>query len=281
MAVKALFGTTGGESGKPTSVPEDVRKKMKREATIMCSLNHPHVLHVFGVVPDRGWIIMELCAGGSLSTLLCDPEEMVSPEEQLRFATEMATGIAYLHMSDVAIVHGDMKADNVLLTSPPERSVRICDFGMSEAKDRSKSMTAVLGTSAGAGVTVQWTAPELLKGESKTFASDVFAMGVTLWEIFERATPFGSMPEMVVINQLLAGQRPTITDKIPPQMLDIIRACWAQDAEKRPKAAQVAYLLSAMKRFGAGETKTISRSILTGGDAPAEAVAEEAKPADT
>ena len=265
VAVKALFGTTGdGVDGKPVSVPDDVRKKMKREATIMCSLNHPHVLHVFGVVPDRGWIIMELCAGGSLATLLRDPEEALTSDEQLRFATEMATGIAYLHMSDVAIVHGDLKADNVLLTAAPERSVRICDFGMADAKDRSKSMTTVLGTGAGAGVTVQWTAPELLKGEAKTFASDVFAMGITLWEIFERDTPFGTMPEMVVINQLLAGQRPIVTDKTPPDLLDIVRACWAQDAQKRPKAAQVAYLLSAMKRYGDGETKTISRSILGG-----------------
>ena len=98
-----------------------------------------------------------------------------------------------------------------------------------------------------------------------------------MWEIFERETPFGNMPEMVVINQLLAGQRPTV-DRTPPEVLDIIRACWAQLPEKRPKAAQVAYLLSAMKRFGAGETKHISRNILGGGE---EAVKEKAPAAST
>jgi serine/threonine protein kinase len=57
---------------------------------------------------------------------------------QARIAAETATGIAYLHMRDVSIVHGDMKAGNVLLTK--RRAVRICDFGMSEVKDRSKTM---------------------------------------------------------------------------------------------------------------------------------------------
>ena len=73
---------------------------------------------------------MELCAGGSLKSLLMDPEEQLDLGMQLRFAAETATGVAYLHMSDVAIVHGDLKADNVLLTR--DHSCRLSDFGMSD-----------------------------------------------------------------------------------------------------------------------------------------------------
>ena len=65
MAVKALF-STAGRTPEDAVVPQDIKKRMKREAAIMCSLNHPNVLHVLGVVPDLGWIVMELCEGGSL-----------------------------------------------------------------------------------------------------------------------------------------------------------------------------------------------------------------------
>ena len=155
-----------------------------------------------------------------------------------------------MHLADLAIVHGDLKADNVLLTSttPALAHAKLCDFGMAEAKDRSISMTrATVGASG--GLTVQWTAPELLEGESKTFASDVFALGITIWEIFERGTPFGRMPEMIVIKQLLDGKRPPFSDKTPNKVVDIIAACWATEAKRRPVADRTAYALSAMTRL--------------------------------
>lgn len=90
----------------------------------------------------------------------------------MRLAAETATGVAYLHSDEIKIVHGDLKAANVLLTAE-HSGVRICDFGMAEAKDRSKSMTSVgMGSSASAGITVAWTAPEVLQNEDKSFASD-------------------------------------------------------------------------------------------------------------
>ena len=185
----------------------------------------------------------------------------------MRLATETATGIAYLHMPDVAIVHGDLKAANVLLTAT--RTVRICDFGMSEAKDRSKSMTAAATSSSSGGLTVAWTAPELLHGQPKSFASDIFALGVTVWEVFMRATPFKGMIDMVrrlpprlaaakesglkqsrlavqvVFNQLLANGRPPINrDTTPPRVCAIIEGCWAQEAKRRPTAGTVACILT-------------------------------------
>ena len=95
-----------------------------------------------------------------------------------RIAAETATGIAYLHLPDVSIVHGDMKAGNVLLTK--DRSVRIYDFGMSEAKNRSRTMTAANVGRSGPALTVAWSAPELFEDAPKSNATDVYALGVTL-----------------------------------------------------------------------------------------------------
>ena len=254
VAVKALtFGSTESAANLEDIVmPPDVSKKMKREVAVMCTLNHPNVLRIIGAVPDRGWIVMELCDGGSLKNMLMDPEQALDIDIQIRLAAETATGVAYLHMSDIAIVHGDLKADNVLLTStnPANAHAKLCDFGMAEAKDRSMSMTrAAVGSSAGGGLTVKWTAPELLEGESKTYASDVFALGITIWEIFERDTPFARMPEMIVIKQLLDGKRPPLSDKTPQRIADIITACWVAEAKRRPGADRVAFTLNAMARI--------------------------------
>jgi serine/threonine protein kinase len=247
VAVKAMFGGNKGSDAASAKVPAAVAKMMRNEAMIMCSLNHPNILHVFGVVSERGWIIMELCEKGSLADVLRDPEETwLDASEMARVAAETATGITYLHMRDVAIVHGDMKAGNVLLTS--QRAVRICDFGMSEAKDRSKTMTvAAAGSpSSGAAMTVAWSAPELFKAQPKSYATDVYALGLTLWEIYERQVPFGNMPEAAVVSQVLAGERPNFTSETPVLVREIATACWSPDPAKRPTAAKVAFILTKM-----------------------------------
>ena len=247
VAVKAMFCGKKGSDAAATKVPAAVVKMMRREATIMCSLNHPNILRVFGIVPDRGWIIMELCEGGSLSDVLRDPDETwLGDAEMARVAAETATGIAYLHMRDVAIVHGDMKAGNVLLTK--NRAVRICDFGMSEAKDRSKTMSvAAAGASlGGAAMTVAWSAPELFKDQPKSYATDVYALGLTLWEIYERRQPFGNMPEAAVVNQVLSGERPNFTSQTPAAVRELATACWSKEPKKRPTAAKLAFILTTL-----------------------------------
>ena len=242
VAVKCLFNPT--QDPMKAVVPDDIAKQMNREATILCSLNHPNIIRIFGIVLKRGWIIMELCARGSLRSILLDKDNALETAELVRFASETATGVAYLHATEVSIIHGDLKADNVLVRE--DGSVCLCDFGMSEAKDRSKSMTTAVGVSSGSGsggLTVQWSAPELLKGKRKDRASDVFALAVTLWEIFERNTPFGGMADMIVINQILAGIRPEF-ENTPSEFRAVVGKAWGDDAKSRPKAAQIACVLS-------------------------------------
>ncbi|CAL6338881.1 unnamed protein product [Bathycoccus prasinos] len=144
---------------------------------------------------------------------------------------------------DVSIIHGDLKADNVLIRE--DGSVCLCDFGMSEAKDRSKSMTTDVGVSSArgsGGLTIQWSSPELLKGKKKGRASDVFALAVTLWEIFECNMPLGGMADMIVINQILAGARPE-RENTQSEFCAIAKA-WSDDAKSRPNAAQLALVFS-------------------------------------
>ena len=239
VAVKCMFNPSGNP--KDAVVPDDIKNQMRRESTILCSLNHPNVIKIFGVCPAFGWIVMELCERGSLKSILLEKERSIELSRLTRYAAETTTGVAYLHSPEIAIVHGDLKADNVLIRS--NGSVCLCDFGMSEAKDRSKTMTQTVGASTQGGLTVQWSSPELLKGKKKDRASDVFALAVTLWEIFERDTPFAGMADMIVINQILANVRPEI-EKTPAEFRALIQRAWMDDAKSRPNAGQIAYALS-------------------------------------
>lgn len=237
VALKALLGINN-----KTAAPANVVKMMRREATIMCSLNHPNIIRVHGIVPARGWIVMELCEGGALDDYIRDEEEIIDASMKSRICSEIATGITYLHMRDVSVIHGDLKAANVLLTR--EKSVRICDFGMSETKNRSKTMTAS-SAGGGAALTVAWSAPELFEDEPKSFATDVYALGLTLWEVYERRVPFGNMPEAAVVSQVLSGKRPKLSASLTPSPVQrIIQACWSAEPRKRPTADRIAYVLT-------------------------------------
>ena len=154
----------------------------------MCIRDSPNIVKIFGVVPERGLIIMEYCTQGSLKSLLDDEERYFSVSELTKFALATASGLAYLHSADVSIVHGDLKADNALVRE--NNSICLCDFGLSEAKNRSKTITGGLSPR---GFTVQWTAPEILKNQPKTKATDVYSLAMTIWEIFERKNPYGDM----------------------------------------------------------------------------------------
>ena len=91
-------------------------------------------------------------------------------------------------------------------------------------------MTQTVGASTQGGLTVQWSSPELLKGKRKDRASDVFALAVTLWEIFERDTPFAGMADMIVINQILANVRPEI-EKTPAEFRSLVQRAWTEEAK--------------------------------------------------
>jgi serine/threonine protein kinase len=98
-------------------------------------------------------------------------------------------------------------------------------------------------------VTVAWSAPELFKDHPKSFASDVYALGLTLWEIYERRVPFGNMPEAAVVNQVLSGERPNFLSKeMPAAVKDIVKACWSADAKARPSAGKVAFILTELSK---------------------------------
>ena len=257
VAVKSMFHQE--DATLSTNVPNDIKRHMQRESNIICSLNHPNIIKILGVVPERGWIVMEYCAKGSLKSLLRNvSRNQFKTSDLIKFAVHVATGVAYLHSPDVSIVHGDLKADNVMVRE--DNSICVADFGLSEARNRSKSMSA---TSISSAFTVQWTAPEIMKGAAKTKETDIFALGMTTWEIFERRNPFEGVPDLVVVNQITSNVRPEISSKTPGEFRQLIEKSWDENPKVRPTASQIAVVLSQFQLGAFGSFKSSKYSSTT------------------
>jgi sterile alpha motif and leucine zipper-containing kinase AZK len=165
---------------------------------MMVNLRHPNIVAFYGTVfkPGNYAIVLELCASGSLHDALHSGRELTA-----RWKTDIlrgaAAGLAFLHAKEPrAVVHGDLKARNILLAG--DGAAKLCDFGLATAKSDSATTTAV-GAAAG-GLTLSWSAPELLlaKKASKTKHSDIYAFGMTVWEVLTRELPFAGLPETQV-----------------------------------------------------------------------------------
>ena len=240
VAVKCMFNPSGNP--KDAVVPDDIKNQMRRESTILCSLNHPerdeNIRRVSGVWLDRHGTVRQRVfeidiarernvhrnfRAHSIRRGNCDWRRVFALsgnchrarrfESRQRLGSRKRIGlfVRFRH------VRGERPIEN---DDPNRRRFH--------ARRR---------------LTVQWSSPELLKGKRKDRASDIFALAVTLWEIFERDTPFAGMADMIVINQILANVRPEI-EKTPAEFRSLIQRAWTEDAKSRPNAGQIAYALS-------------------------------------
>ena len=195
--------------------PRYLLKELNREAAVMSELRHPNVVALYGLLVggERIALVMELCRGGCLADLLADSGRTLDFGQTLRLALGTAAGVGYLHGLESPIVHGDLKAKNVLLSvdHSGQMTPKLCDFGLSKVKKAaggggSTSALAglIMGGGAGGAVggTLGWAAPELLKeaaySPEATRETDVYALGVTLWEVFTRQQPYARMADAQV-----------------------------------------------------------------------------------
>lgn len=170
----------------------------EREAQAISALNHPHICTLFDVGP--GYLVMELLEGRTLAELI--REGPLERAEVLRFGAQIADALAEAHAA--GIVHRDLKPANIILT---RRGVKVLDFGLAKvAIDESRELTQtknVVGTPA-------YMAPEQLDGEEADPRSDLFALGLVLYEMAAGQLPYPG----VSLGSVL--QRPSPSVMIPP-----------------------------------------------------------------
>jgi len=207
--------------------------RFEREARAAAAVSHPNVVQVFdaGQDGDLRYIVMEWVDGGDLAHLIRERAPLPL-EEAVRITADILRGLAAIHQA--GIVHRDVKPANVLLDR--RGRAKLTDFGIARRSD-DPTLTGpveLLGTAA-------YVAPERVRGEPATPASDLYAVGVILYELLTGQLPFpGQTPEELLAQHLHAAPVPPRRWRrdIPPALEQVVLRALAKDPGARYRSAE-------------------------------------------
>ncbi|KAL2911175.1 hypothetical protein HK105_209362 [Polyrhizophydium stewartii] len=211
---------------------------IQKEAAVWFPLHHPNVLRLWRVClnADKPFIVMPLMRDDVAGFLRKAPA--MSMAVRTHFLAGAARGMQYLHELSPPIIHGDLKANNVLVGD--DGDARITDFGLALVK---ASVSATTKRKTGA---VRWIAPEKYKrGYKQALAQDVFSFGMTAYQIVSGKVPFAEeVHDDIVKDWIKDGERPDRPDGVPDALWSIIDECWRHEPEQRPAFRDIAWRLS-------------------------------------
>ncbi|CAH8667698.1 unnamed protein product [Heterobilharzia americana] len=216
------------------------------EIAMMHRLDHPDIVRLLGVCVEINTIkiVTELAPLRSLLECLRESELRSSFSVPIlhKFSLQIARGMSYLE--ECGLVHRDLAARNVLVFS--KDVVKISDFGMSRALQLGKSYYQS-NFNVNLKLPIAWCAPECIHDLLFTTASDMWAYGITLWEIFTYGfTPWAGLAGRQVLEMIDAPRfrRLDQPDACPDPIYDaVMRACWAHEPKARPTFAQLLGML--------------------------------------
>ena len=259
VAVKVL--------SEDVSADPERRIRFAREAKTIAALNHARICTLFDVGEHRGatFLVMEHLEGETLARRL--QKTALPIPLALAIAAEIADALAVAHRH--GIIHRDLKPANVMLT---DAGVKLLDFGVAKIAPHPQpfeSMASVVTqsvplTTEGVIVgTLQYMAPEQIEGRSVDARSDVWALGVTLYQMLTGKNPFAGASAATVIGNILTSEPPPVATLQPQATAAIdrvVRRCLAKDPEARwQNAADLADELRWMKDHGVAASPTGGR----------------------
>jgi eukaryotic-like serine/threonine-protein kinase len=215
--------------------------RFEREARSVAALNHPNICTVHDVGPD--YLVMEFVDGGP-------PKSPLPPAQVLQYATQMAEGLTAAHAK--GIVHRDLKPGNIFVTQ--DGRIKILDFGLATRASAAAAapdvtMTTPLTDPGTAVGTIAYMSPEQARGETVDARSDLWSLGVVLYELLTGARPFEGTTQALVFEALL--NKPPLPPssrnaKVPPELERIVGKLLEKDRGMRYQSA--AEVLADLKR---------------------------------
>jgi serine/threonine protein kinase len=214
-------------AGRPQEV-DDRKKRLLREARAAGRLLHPNVVTLFDAGEDQGilFLAFEFVEGTDLAARL-EKGPGLSLREVLRIVRQTSEALDFAHR--MGIVHRDIKPSNVLLDTAGR--VKVADFGIAKVAGQSTELT-IAGSVMGSP---QYLSPEQIRGEELDGRSDIFSLGVLLYELLSSKRPFEGETITTLVYQILHKEPPPVSElrQIPERLERLLRRMLAKDREER------------------------------------------------
>ena len=231
VAVKRMHAQTKNESAKDES--------FKAELNTL-TLKHPNIVAALTASAadslDGAFIIMEFAGDRNLYQVINNLDEPMDHFRRVRYSADLAKALRYIHST--CVVHLDVKPSNIIVS--PDDVCKLGDFGCCQIVEEGTGIVTPTQRSHLTG-TFAYRAPELLRGEPPSTKADIYAFGVTLWQMLTRELPYGNENQHVVIFAVVAyNLRPTLPppsdDPVQMCFSDLFVQCWDADPQARPNA---------------------------------------------
>ena len=203
-------------------------ERFKKEARVLAQLLHPNIAVIYNFIEQQGnhFMVMEYVEGASLDELL-KKYGTLPPEFVVPVFIQALEGLQHAHRKH--IFHRDIKPSNIMLT--PDGTVKLMDFGIAKVAGEQKmtQVNKIVGT-------VEFMAPELIQGKDASALSDIYAMGVTLYELISGKLPFESDTDFNLMQAILK-KKPSPPDKlnasVPRPLADIVMKALDKNPDHR------------------------------------------------
>lgn len=231
----------------PGAIDKVGRDHLLREAQTASSLSHPSIctIHQVGQSGNDFYVVMELIEGKSLSDLITLTG--LSMDTVARYGTQIADALAHAH--DRGIAHRDLKGSNVMVTA--EGRVKVLDFGLATRIEREEISELTLSYEALESKlvgTLPYMAPEILRGQKGDHLSDIWALGVLLYEAAGGRLPFRGNTGFEVSSAILREPPPPLPPSVPYGLAAVIQRCLMKEPPERyQRASEVRAALEALQ----------------------------------
>ncbi len=238
----SLFRATDMKDGKQVAIKipnlpleEDPVQfdRFQREKEIGATLNHPNLMHIYDDRHhSRPYIVMEWCNGRLLRQLIAG-EGKLSPERSIKITTGILQALEYIHSR--GIVHRDLKPENIMVDD--QDNIKLIDFGIASLEGAKRLTYTGYHQALG---TPEYISPEQVKGKRGDVRSDLYALGIMLYEMVTGRTPFsGPSPLAVMNDRLINHPLPprNANPSISPQLEEVIYRALEREPKNRYRSA--------------------------------------------
>lgn len=234
---------------KGSHMDSSASKNLLQEARASSALGHPNICTIYEVGETEGelYIVMELLAGKTLREM-CG-EVGLPPESVLRYGAQIASALARAH--DRGILHRDLKTANIVIS--PEGLAKVLDFGLARHVEAgllegpTRSLDSLQDASSVSG-TLPYMAPEILRGEAADYRSDLWALGVVLYEAASGRLPFQGRTSFEISSAIMREMPSALGPPVPPGLWSIIQRCLAKEPALRyQRASEIQAALEAVQ----------------------------------